>query len=452
MNEEGPKSPVALGRLPPHSLPAEQGVLGCLLLSPSECLGDCLDALGADADAFYDLRHRHIFTTLVEMFNGHETIDMLTVQQRLKDKNLLETVGGAAYVSPLPDSVPSAANLGYYADILRNKFTLRKLIQTCTETIYRVYEHEGEVAELLEQFERDALTIRGDDGRHGETDVPATLLELADDCETAAQHQGPRGLLTAFPDFDKLTGGLKPGSLIIVAARPSGGKTSLAMNIVDHVAIGQGKLVGIVSLEMTSKELLHRMACAHARVDSLDAAEGRLAEDPIERLTAAIGAVRKAPLRLCDRGGLTVGQVRVQARRWKRDGLALLVVDYLQLLRPGGRNQSRYEAITEISGDLKALAKELAVPVLCFAQLNRANENEGRPPRMADLRDSGAIEQDADVIALLHRPEDAVGDVHPVEMLVSKVRNGPTGKVGLVFHKRFTRFDSRAATSADAAA
>ena len=427
-------------RLPPHSIEAEQGVLGCCLLA-SDCIGECIEKLSGNADAFYDLRHRTLYQTLCEMFSEHQPIDLITVQQRLRDRQQLEGIGGLAYLAELPDKTPSAANLGAYIPTVNEKHLLRRTLKLCADTSSAIFDTPDAAQEVVENFERDALALR--QGTDNEVvDIRAEIQGLIDGYEAARQNKGPRGLLTGYGGFDSLTGGLKPGWLFILAARPSVGKTALALNIADYVAIDTRQLVGVISLEMTGKELLHRMGCSRARLDARKADEGHSTDAEYMQLAAAMGQIRKAPLRIYDRAGITMNRIRAVARRWKAEGLKLLVIDYLGLIGSAERGRSRYESITASSNELKHLAKELGVPIICLAQLNRDTEKEGRAPRMSDLRDSGAIEQDADVIALLHWPEDAVGDCHKVCVFVNKCRNGATGNFTLQFNKPQTRFES----------
>ncbi len=448
-------------RLPPHSLEAEQGVLGCVLLAPAECLGECIEKFKSGAEVFYDLRHRTIYEALVEMFDHKEPIDAITLQQRLKDRQQLEPVGGLAYLSALPDTVPTAANLGYYLEIVREKFILRKMIQACTDVVGRVYDHEGEVDALLDEVERDILRI-------SEARVEATTNTIKDlvrkaitTIEDYHQRQGVlTGIGTGFADLDKMTSGLHEGEMIVIAARPSMGKTSLAMNIADWVAVDQRLPVGVFSLEMTAEALVLRMLCSRSRVNLRNITSGFLANQDFPKLTGAAGKLANAPLFIDDSAGLSILQLRAKARRMAQQyGIKLFVVDYLQLLHSTARRaENRQQEIADISNGIKALAKELKVPVIVLSQLNRELEKDkNRKPRLSDLRESGAIEQDADLVALLYKPtggddDDGGGpeqDAEPVNLLIAKQRNGPTGDVNLTFLKSYTRFESAAKISGD---
>ncbi len=451
-----------MDRLPPHAPEAEQGVLGCVLLSPGECIGECIEKFKAGAEVFYDLRHQTIFETLIEMYDEREAIDIITLQQRLKNKQRLEEVGGVAYLNSLPDTVPSAANLSYYLEIVLEKYVLRKMIQTCTEVVGRVYEHEGEVDALLDEVERDILRI-SETRVEGKTDKIKELVKKAiSTIEDYHQRQGMlTGVGTGFVDFDKMTSGLHGGEMIVVAARPSMGKTSLAMNIAEHVAIQEKLPVGVFSLEMTSDSLVMRMLCSQARVNLRSVREGFLVERDFPQLLNAAGRLSSAPLFIDDTSGMSILQLRAKARRMSQQyGIKLFVIDYLQLLHSTARRaENRQQEIADISNGIKSLAKELNVPVIVLSQLNRELEKDkDRKPRLSDLRESGAIEQDADLVCLLYKPsrgeEDESGgsggeeqDALPVNLLIAKQRNGPTGDVHLTFLKSYTRFESAAKVS-----
>ena len=277
-------------RLPPHSPEAEQGVLGCVLLSPNECMGECIEKLKHAAAVFYDLRHQTIFSTLAEMYDSREAIDVITLQQRLKNKQLLEEVGGIAYLSALPDTVPSSANLSYYLEIVQEKYLLRKMIQTCTEVVGRVYDYEGEVDALVDEVERDILRISESRVQSGSTTIKELVKKAIRTIEDFHQRQGMlTGVGTGFADLDKMTSGLHGGEMVVIAARPSMGKTSLAMNIAEYVAIEQRLPVGVFSLEMTSESLVLRMLCSRSRVNLRNVREGFLAERDFPKLTGVGG-------------------------------------------------------------------------------------------------------------------------------------------------------------------
>ena len=449
----------SVDRLPPHSAEAEQGVLGCILLSPNDCMGECITKLTAGAEVFYDLRHQTIFNVMAEMFDKREAIDVITLYQRLRDRKLLDEVGGVTYVSSLPDVVPSAANLSYYLEIVLEKFLLRKMIRVCTDVVGRVYDYEGQVDALMDEVERDVLRISESRVQSQTSTIKDLVKKAINTIEDYHQRQGTlTGIGTGFVDLDKMTTGLHSGEMIVIAARPSVGKTSLAMNIAEHVAIEQKLPVGVFSLEMTAESLVLRMLCSRSRVNLRNVREGFLAERDFPKLTGNAGKLANAPLFIDDSSGLSILQLRAKARRmFQQYGIKLFVIDYLQLVHSTARRaENRQQEIADISGGIKALAKELNVPVIVLSQLNREVEKEkGRPPRLSDLRESGSIEQDADLVGLLYRPvkqgddedphEPADNDAIAVNLLIAKQRNGPAGEdVHLTFLKSYTRFESAA--------
>jgi len=452
-----------IDRLPPHSIEAEQGVLGCILLSPNDCLGECIEKLKPGQLVFYDLRHQTLFQTLVEMFDEKQAIDVITLQQRQKNRQQMESVGGLAYICTLPDAVPSAANLQFYLDIILEKYLLRKMVQTCTGIAARVFDYEGEVDALLDEVERDVLQISQERVSGANASIKELVNRAITKIEEYHANQGMlTGLSTGFLDFDKMTTGLHEGEMIVVAARPSMGKTSLAMNIAEHVALELRVPVGVFSLEMTADQLVLRMLCSRSRVNLRNVRDGFLAERDFPKLTGAAGKMAAAPLFIDDSSGLSILQLRARARRmWQQSGIKLFVIDYLQLLHSTSRRaENRQQEIAEISGGLKALAKELRVPIIVLSQLNRELEKRGpgERPRLSDLRESGSIEQDADLVGLLYRETknkdgDDEGEVEqdamPVKLFIAKQRNGPTGDVDLTFLKSYTRFESAAKVSAE---
>jgi replicative DNA helicase len=444
-------------RQPPHSPEAEQGVLGCVLLSPNECMGECIESLKEGAEVFYDLRHQTIFSLLAEMYDAREAIDLITVQQQLKNKQMLDQVGGIGYLAALPDAVPSAANLSYYLEIVREKFLLRKMIHVCTDVVGRVYDYEGEVDALMDEVERDVLRISESRVQSQSNSMKDLVNRAITQIEGFHQRQGMlTGVGTGFSDLDKMTTGLHGGEMVVIAARPSMGKTSLAMNIAEYVSMTQELPVGVFSLEMTAESLVMRMLCSNSRVNLRNVRDGFLAARDFPRLTDSAGKLAKAPLFIDDSSGLSILQMRAKARRMHQQyGIKLFVVDYLQLLHSTARRaENRQQEIADISSGIKALAKELNVPIIVLSQLNRELEREkNRKPRLSDLRESGAIEQDADLVLLLYKPssEDEEGsaeeDALPVNLLIAKQRNGPVGDVHLTFFKSYTRFENAAKVS-----
>jgi replicative DNA helicase len=446
----------AMERVPPHSIEAEQGALGCALLDPNECIGQCVEFLKAGKEAFYDLRHREAYEVLVEMYETREAIDLITLHQKLKDRNLLQKVGGMAYLSSLMEMVPSPANLSYYLEIVKEKHTLRRLVKACGSVTERIYEYEGDVDKLLDEVERDVLQVGQD--RVDTNNVPMKVLirRAITTVEDFHQRQGAlTGVSTGFHDLDRMTTGLHGGEMVVIAARPSMGKTSFAMNIVEHAILEEKIPVGVFSLEMTSDSLALRMLCSLSRVNLRNIREGIIMEHDFPKITASAGKLINAPLHIDDTPGLSILQLRAKARRMSQQhGIKLFVIDYLQLLHSTAkRAENRQQEIADISNGVKALAKELNVPVIVLSQLNRELEKDkSRKPRLSDLRESGSIEQDADLVGLLYKPhveeeadddEDAAPlEALPVNLLIAKQRNGPTGDVRLTFLKGFTRFES----------
>lgn len=444
-------------RLPPHSPEAEQGVLGCILLDAHATLGECIARFKGRSDVFYDLRHGTIFQAMVEMWEARVPIDLLTLQQRLRDQQLLEQVGGLVYLSGLGDTVPSAANLSCYLDIVHDKFVLRKMIHACTEVIGRIYDFEGEVDPLMDQVEADILRVRHLRATHQQVPMREAVAKALEQIDVYHERQGVvMGLSAGYPDLDRLTGGLNPADLFVLAGRPSTGKTSLAMNIAEHVSVDQRLPVGVFSLEMTQAQLVMRMLCSRARVNFRNVRDGFMGASDFPRLTTAASQLSGAPIWIDDSNGLSVLELRAKARRMvSQYGIKLLVVDYLQLLHSTSRKaESRQQEVADISAGLKGLAKELQIPVLVLSQLSRELDREkNRRPRLSDLRESGAIEQDADLVGILYKkptPSDAEPDRNsvPTNLWIGKQRNGPADEdVELVFVKNLTRFESLAHVS-----
>ncbi len=448
--------PGVVDRLPPHSIEAEQGVLGCILLSPHDCMGICIEKLKRGSDVFYDMRHQALYDILAEMYDKKELIDPITLQQYLRDRNQLEALGGMPYIAGLMNCVPSAASLEYYVEIIREKYVLRRMIHTCTSAVAKVYDHQGEVDGLLDEVERDVLQIAEERVAVGTKTIKDLVHSAINTIEDLHQRQGLlTGLGTGFPDLDRMTSGFHGGEMIVIAARPSMGKTSLAMNIAEHIAIDEKQPVGVFSLEMTAESLVLRMLCSRSRVNLRNIREGFLAERDFPKLTGAAGKLANAPLFIDDSAGLSILQLRAKARRmFQQHGIKIFVIDYLQLLNASSTKiENRQQEIAQISNGIKALAKELDVPVIVLAQLNRELEKDkNRKPRLSDLRESGAIEQDADLVGLLYKPESEKADDEPgpdpeneavaVNLLIAKQRNGPTGDVCLTFLKSYTRYES----------
>lgn len=450
-----PLKAVNLDRLPPHDIQMEMGVLGCQMIEPNTCIPEVIKSLKENAvSAHYDLRHQTIQAELIEMFNARVPVEIIPLQQRLKDKQLLEQIGGIPYLLQIQDAVPSASNLSYYLEVLKDKFLLRQLIATCAQAVGRIYDYEGEVDKLLDEVESEILKVNESKAESRETSVKDLTLSAMNAIENFFNRKGEiTGLQTGYPDLDKMTDGLHGGEMIVIAARPSMGKTSLAMNIAEHVAINLSIPVGVFSLEMSSTSLALRMLCSLARVNLRSIRDGFMCEADFPKLMLASGRLSRAPLFIDDAPAQSILQLRARARRmFQRHGIKLFVIDYLQLLNAGEKGtENRQQEISRISGGIKALAKELNVPVIVLSQLNRELERDkSRKPRLSDLRESGAIEQDADLVGMLYKPnqneedEQFESDGIAVNLLIAKQRNGPTGDVNLTFLKPFTRFESAA--------
>jgi replicative DNA helicase len=435
-------------KVPPHSLEAEAAVLGGILLDNT-----ALDRVAehVSAEDFYREAHRKIFRAASELSQRSEPIDLLTLTEALKTRGELAEVGGAAYVSELADRALSAANIQYHARIIREKAILRGLIATASEIVSRGYEAREEVARFVDEAEQAIYQIAERKTRGAFTRVGDMITETFRHIEQLYERKEMvTGVATGFTDLDRMTAGLQPSDLIIVAGRPSMGKTSFCLNIAEHVAIENGIGVAVFSLEMSKEQLVLRMLCSQARVDLSKVRTGFLAQKDFPRLAEAAGRIHDAPIYVDDTPALSALELRAKARRLKRDKdakLGLIIVDYLQLMRGSStRDDSREQEISQISGSLKALAKELRLPVIALSQLNRQVEGRNPPkPRMADLRESGAIEQDADVIAFIYRDElynPQSRDQGVAEIIIAKQRNGPVGDVRLAFRSEYTRFEN----------
>jgi replicative DNA helicase len=441
-------------RTPPHSVEAEQGVLGSMLISPRDAIAECIGKI--TEEYFYIPAHQIIYRELVDLWNAAEAIDLITFTQALRDRNLLETVGGPAFVTSLFTFVPTAANIEYYIEIVRDKYILRSIIAAATESVRRAYEEQDEVNALLDEVEQKIFAVGEDRFKGQMLSMKDQVMEAIESIEKLYERKGGiTGISTGFIEFDRMTSGLHPSEMIVIAARPSMGKTALAMNIVEHVAINQELAVGVFSLEMSSQQLVQRLLCSRARVNLQKVRDGFLAERDFPSLTAAASKLADARIFIDDTAGLSILEVRAKARRLKaQHDIRLLVVDYLQLLRSTTRRaqDNRQLEISEISAGLKGLAKELKVPIIVVAQLNRQPEQRtGGVPRLSDLRESGSIEQDADLVGLLVRrevyeeDEDARAEkAGEAELIIAKQRNGPIGEIPLTFLKEFTRFEDRA--------
>ncbi len=441
-------------RLPPQSLEAEVSVLGGVLLE-NEALNRVLEVVN-ESD-FYREAHRQIFSALLGLYERNEPADLITLSEALKKRDALEQVGGIEYLNFLVNSVPTAANITYYAKIIKEKSIVRKLINRATEIISQGYGDTGDVDEFLDRSERLIFEISEDRVRPSFFPIKDIIKASFKTIEKLYEKkQLITGVPTGFAKLDELTSGLQPSDLIIVAGRPSMGKTALALNIAQHAAIEGGIPSAIYSLEMSKEQLALRMLCSNAKVDAHRLRGGFLSEADWPNLTRAAGHLSEAPIFIDDTPGLTVLEMRAKSRRLKAEhNLGLVVVDYLQLMRGRADSETREQEISDISRSLKALAKELTLPVIALSQLNRKVEDRGdKRPQLADLRESGAIEQDADVIIFLYRDEvynRSEDNPHKgkAEIIIGKQRNGPTDRFELAFLDKYTCFENLSAIQED---
>jgi replicative DNA helicase len=441
-------------RTPPNSVEAEQGVLGSMLISPRDTIAECVEKI--NEEYFYVPAHQTIYTVLVELWNAGQAIDLITFTQVLRDRNLLESLGGAAFVTGLFTFVPTAANVQYYLDIVRDKYILREIIAAATESVRRAYEEQDEVNNLLDEVEQRIFAVGEDRFKGQMLSMKDQVMEAIESIEKLYERKGGiTGISTGFVEFDRMTSGMHGAEMIVIAARPSMGKTALVMNIAEHVAVQEKLPIGVFSLEMSSQQLVQRLLCSRARVNLQKVRDGFLAERDFPSLTAAASKLAEAKIFIDDSAGLSILELRAKARRLRaQQDVQLLIVDYLQLLRSTSRRaqDNRQLEISEISAGIKGLAKELKIPIIVVAQLNRQPEaRSGGKPRLSDLRESGSIEQDADLVGLLVRPEIYEEDEEAraekageAELIIAKQRNGPVGEIPLTFLKEFTRFETRA--------
>jgi replicative DNA helicase len=438
-------------RRPPYSLEAEMSVLGGMFID-ADAVVKAIEVI--DDTMFYREGHRRLYRSMVRLWERGEVIDAVTLSEELKSAGDFDSVGGAPYLAQLLDAVPTAANIEYHAKIVREKALLRRLIEAATSIIQATYEAGGEVETLLDEAEQKIFQIAQTHERRGFVWIKELLWPAMEQIELLSQNSSSiTGVPTGFADLDEKTAGFQRGDLVIVAARPSMGKTAFTLNISQHAAIGARRSVAFFSLEMSKEALVQRMLTSEARVDASRVRTGRLRDDDYPRLAQAAGLLNTAPIYIDDTPAISILEMRAKARRLKADrpDLAMIVVDYLQLMQANSRTENRQQEVSEVSRGLKSLAKELDLPVVALSQLSRAVESRpDKRPMMSDLRESGALEQDADLIMFLYRPEYYHGPVDKdgnslegrAELIVGKQRNGATGTIQLMFHKEYTRFES----------
>lgn len=438
-----------LSRTSPHNLDAEEGLLACCILD-HDVIDRCL-AARLTPEAFYQPAHQIVYEGLCAVFNRHQAVDEIMLAEELKTRGHLEEIGGLPFINRLTDRVETTAHATHFLEIVREKDLLRRLIRTSSATIEKCYDYQGGLDQFLEEVEQEIFQI----SEQRSSDTAKPIKESVDEAVILVQKLLERkgelsGLSSGFVDLDKMTYGLHPAEMIILAARPSMGKTSLALNVAEAACLpknGEPTPTLVFSLEMSSAQLAMRMLCGRARVSMIRLRDGISSAEEGQRLGAAAKELSKAPLWIDDSGSLNLLEVRAKARRLHtKHKLGLIVVDYLQLLSGTDSSVAREQQIAEISRGLKAMAKELSLPVIVLSQLNRESEKEKRQPRLSDLRESGSIEQDADVVLMLARPKDATDEfsvaTDRADLIIAKQRNGPVGTVPLTFIREITRFEN----------
>ncbi|WP_078393242.1 replicative DNA helicase [Shouchella patagoniensis] len=431
-------------RTPPQNIEAEQAVLGAIFLA-DHALTTASERLMPED--FYRASHQRIFEVMLDIGEKGEPVDLVTVTADLQDRKWLDEIGGVAYLSDVADSVPTAANVEYYSKIVEEKALLRRLIRVATNIAKEGYASEEEVDSILDQAEKTILEVSQQKNTSSFVSIKDVLLDTYDQIEMLQQTRGEiTGIATGFSELDTMTAGFQRNDLIIVAARPSVGKTAFALNIAQNVATKTEENVAIFSLEMGASQLVTRMLCAEGNIDAQRMRTGALEEEDWHKLSMAMGSLSKAGIYIDDTPGVKVGEIRAKCRRLKQDkGLGMILIDYLQLIQGNGRGgENRQQEVSEISRTLKAIARELEVPVIALSQLSRGVESrQDKRPMMSDIRESGSIEQDADIVAFLYRDDyydKESENKNIIEIIIAKQRNGPVGTVELAFVKEYNKF------------
>lgn len=430
-------------RVPPQNIEAEQSVLGSMIIE-REAAFQAMELI-SDVD-FYRTAHQKIFSSIFNLVNRNEPVDMITLSEELDINGSLDEIGGNTYLTSLVNSVPTAANVSYYARIIKEKAILRRLIQVSTEIVKKSYEVPENVEEFLDESEQLIFDVARRTSEKGFVHIKDVLTETFDRIEKLAERKkGVTGVPSGFIEFDKITSGLQESDLVIIAARPSMGKTTLALNIAQHIAVNEKQPVGFYSLEMSKEQLVQRLLCAQANLDSQKLRSGYLAKEDWPKIVSAIGPLSEAELFIDDTASLSAMELRAKARRLKAEkGLKAIFVDYLQLMRGNGRIENRQQELSDISRSLKALAKELEVPVIALSQLSRAVEKRtDRRPILSDLMESGGIEANADLVVFIYREDYYIKEAEKkniAEIIVAKQRSGPTGNFDLYFMENFIKF------------
>ncbi|WP_268912205.1 replicative DNA helicase [Lentilactobacillus sp. SPB1-3] len=448
-----------MNELPPQNVDAEKAVLGAIFLS-TDALIEAMEYL--DPGDFYKRSHQIIFQVMVDLNDKDQAIDVVTVSDMLTDQNNLEDAGGIAYIAELAGSVPTAANIVYYAKIVKDKAVLRRLIQTATNIVTNSYGTEDDVETVLDNAERDIMNVAENRNQSGFKPIKDVLNSAFSEIDRLSQDGDEiTGLSTGYPELDKITTGLHDDELVILAARPAVGKTAFALNVAQNVGTKTDKAVAIFSLEMSAESLVNRMLCAEGSINANHLRTGQLTEEEWQNLVVAMGSLSRANIYIDDTPGIKMSEIRAKCRRLEKEtgNMGLVVIDYLQLIE-GGNRENRQQEVSDISRQLKKLAKELHVPVISLSQLSRGVEQrQDKRPVLSDIRESGSIEQDADIVAFLYRDDyyeredgedddsggqndDDMGDVGEVEVIIEKNRSGPRGTIKLLFVKSYNKFSS----------
>ncbi|MFP4697995.1 MAG: replicative DNA helicase [Eubacteriales bacterium] len=433
-----------LKKVLPHSLEAEQSVIGSMLLN-REAIAIASEFIRGDD--FYQKQLGVVFESMIELYNGNQPVDLVTLQNILTQKNVLEQIGGIKYLSDLAGAVPTSAHIKNYAVIVKEKAILRRLIRESEQIASECYQNKDKLEVILDSAEKRIFNLIQNRNASDFAPIKEIVLSTLENIEKAHQNQGQvTGIETGFSDLDYKTSGLQPSDFVLIAARPSMGKTAFALNVAQHVSIKEDVPTAIFSLEMSKEQLVNRLLCSESMIDAQKVRTGNLEETDWEKIAEGSAVLAKAPLYIDDTPGISVSEIRAKCRKLKLEkGLGLILIDYLQLMSSGGKRiESRQQEISEISRSLKALAREMEAPVVALSQLSRACEARAdHRPMLSDLRESGAIEQDADVVMFLYRDEYYNPDTeakNQAELIVAKQRNGPTGTINLVWLGQYTKF------------
>lgn len=431
-------------RVPPHNNEAEQSVIGAIFLEPQALITAAEVLIPED---FYRVAHQKIFDTMLILSDKGQAIDIVTITEELSAKKQLEDVGGISYLTEIANSVPTAANILYYAKIVEEKALLRRLIRVATSIVEDGYAREDEVEALLSEAEKKMMEVSNRKNAGDFKHIKDVLVETYENIELLHTQQGEvTGIPSGFTDLDRLTAGFQRNDLIIVAARPSVGKTAFALNIAQNVATKTDENVAVFSLEMGADQLVMRILCAEGNIDAQVMRTGALQTEDWRKLTMAMGSLSNAGIFIDDSSGIRVNEIRSKCRRLQQEhGLGMVIIDYLQLIQGSGRaGENRQQEVSEISRSLKGLARELKIPVIALSQLSRGVEQrQDKRPMMSDLRESGSIEQDADIVSFLYREDyydKETENQNMIEIIIAKQRNGPTGTVTLAFAKEYNKF------------